>query len=78
MKIRMFNLVPGAAVREKGASEVSVVARIERDDDIEVVYGRYHDGRTFVGDYSVEIELVGLTPNFMSADAVDDEDFGVN
>ena len=63
MKIRAYNLVPGAGFRLEGDLFGRVVTKIERDVNLEVVYGRDHWGRPFTFDFNEYIDLVGLDAN---------------
>src|SRR6478609_9436804 len=66
MKVRAFNLVPGAGFRLEGDLFGRVVRKITRDVDIEIVSGRDHNGRPFAFDFNDYVEVVGLDANLGS------------
>lgn len=68
MKMRAFNIVPGAAINVPAdlmkwrAGDLSghVVRYVERDVDIEVVYGRMCDGSPYAYAFEDDVDLCGL------------------
>lgn len=59
MKLRPFNLVPGAVFILPDET-IHSVARVVRDVDIETVTIRDHGGRVFAWDFCDEVEVIGL------------------
>lgn len=74
MKIRAFNLVPGAVITWTGRDKPYIIHEVARDqvkEDVSVVNVEGLNWQTF--DYNDEVTLVGLTPNH---DNLDEDDFG--
>lgn len=72
MKVRAFNLIPGAGFRLEGDLFGRIVAKVDRDVNTEVVYGRDHNGRPFAFDFCDYVEIVGLDANLGTESEVSD------
>lgn len=68
MQLSAFNLIPQLVV-ERPNGDVSVVGRVERDVDTELVFGRYRSGEPFAFDFNEDVSVVGVVATM---DAEDD------
>jgi hypothetical protein len=79
MRIRAFNLVPGLVVyyKDEGLGfKTHPIVRVERNAELEVVYGRYDSGLPFSFDYNDEVLVVGSMPLDASEDGLRELDMG--